>query len=108
VRAAKDGFFAVLAAEIGESPIPYDVYLVDLRYADPALLDDVPRKGVKWWSEHKTADWIIDLGPEGGDAGGYIVASGTPEDIASREESYTGQYLRPYLARRIARRRRAG
>src|SRR6266850_3625197 len=67
VRAAKDGFFAVLAAEIGESPIPYDVYLVDLRYADPALLDDVPRKGVKWWSEHKTADWIIDLGPEGGD-----------------------------------------
>src|SRR5437870_1392152 len=56
----------------------------------------------------KTADWIIDLGPEGGDAGGYIVATGTPEDIASREESYTGQYLRPYLARRIARRRRAG
>ena len=56
----------------------------------------------------KTADWIIDLGPEGGDAGGHIVATGTPEDIASSEASYTGQYLRPYLARRAARRRRAG
>jgi len=56
----------------------------------------------------KTADWIIDLGPEGGDAGGHIVATGTPEDIASSEVSYTGQYLRPYLARRAARRRRAG
>ena len=56
----------------------------------------------------KTADWIIDLGPEGGDAGGHIVATGTPEDIASSEASYTGQYLRPYLARRTARRRRAG
>jgi excinuclease ABC subunit A len=56
----------------------------------------------------KTADWIIDLGPEGGDAGGHIVATGTPEDIASSEASYTGQYLRPYLARRPTRRRRAG
>jgi len=56
----------------------------------------------------KTADWIIDLGPEGGDAGGHIVATGTPEDIASSERSYTGQYLRPYLARRAVRRRRAG
>src|SRR5260370_1246364 len=48
----------------------------------------------------KTADWIIDLGPEGGSGGGRIVAQGTPEDIASSEDSYTGQYLRPYLARR--------
>ncbi len=56
----------------------------------------------------KTADWIIDLGPEGGDAGGHIVATGTPEDIASSEESYTGQYLSPYLARRPTQRRRAG
>ena len=56
----------------------------------------------------KTADWIIDLGPEGGDAGGHIVATGTPEDIAANDGSYTGQYLRPYLARRMARRRRAG
>jgi len=56
----------------------------------------------------KTADWIIDLGPEGGDAGGHIVATGTPEDVASSEASYTGQYLRPYLARRVVCRRRAG
>jgi len=56
----------------------------------------------------KTADWIIDLGPEGGDAGGHIVATGTPEEVALREESYTGQYLRPHLARRPAQRRRTG
>jgi excinuclease ABC subunit A len=56
----------------------------------------------------KTADWIIDLGPEGGDGGGHIVATGTPEDIAAVEESHTGQYLRPYLARQPSRRRRAG
>jgi excinuclease ABC subunit A len=53
----------------------------------------------------KTADWIIDLGPEGGDQGGHIVATGTPEEIARRDDSYTGQYLRPSLARRPARRR---
>jgi excinuclease ABC subunit A len=56
----------------------------------------------------KTADWIIDLGPEGGDAGGHIVATGTPEDIAVSEKSYTGQYLSPYLARRPVQRRRTG
>jgi excinuclease ABC subunit A len=48
----------------------------------------------------KTADWIIDLGPEGGAKGGRIVASGTPEDVASMPESFTGQYLAPYLKRR--------
>jgi excinuclease ABC subunit A len=48
----------------------------------------------------KTADWIIDLGPEGGDGGGRIVASGTPEDVAKVKESYTGKYLRDLLARR--------
>ncbi len=45
----------------------------------------------------KTADYIIDLGPEGGDAGGYIVASGIPEEVASNNGSYTGQFLRRYL-----------
>ena len=45
----------------------------------------------------KTADWIIDLGPEGGTKGGCIVAEGTPEDVAVATESYTGQYLAPYL-----------
>lgn len=41
----------------------------------------------------KNADWVIDLGPEGGDAGGYIIAEGTPEDVAKNRASYTGQYL---------------
>ena len=47
----------------------------------------------------KVADWIIDLGPEGGDAGGYIVAEGTPEQVAQVEASYTGQFLKKYLNR---------
>ena len=51
----------------------------------------------------KTADWIIDLGPEGGDGGGHIVATGTPEDVAAADASHTGQYLRPYLARQPSR-----
>jgi excinuclease ABC subunit A len=45
----------------------------------------------------KTADWVIDLGPEGGDAGGHIVFEGTPEDLANCEASHTGRLLRPYL-----------
>ena len=45
----------------------------------------------------KTADWIIDLGPEGGTKGGFIVAEGAPEDVAVTTKSYTGQYLAPYL-----------
>ena len=45
----------------------------------------------------KSADHIIDLGPEGGDEGGYVVASGTPEEVVQVPESYTGQYLKPYL-----------
>jgi excinuclease ABC subunit A len=45
----------------------------------------------------KSADWIIDLGPEGGDAGGYLVAEGTPEEVAQVEASYTGQFLRDIL-----------
>ena len=46
----------------------------------------------------KTADWIIDMGPEGGDKGGQIVATGTPEDVAKNPRSYTGQYLAPHLS----------
>jgi excinuclease ABC subunit A len=46
----------------------------------------------------KTADWVIDLGPEGGDRGGRIIAEGTPEQIVHVRESYTGQYLRKALA----------
>jgi excinuclease ABC subunit A len=45
----------------------------------------------------KTADYIIDMGPEGGDKGGTVIAEGTPEQIAKVEKSYTGQYLRQYL-----------
>ena len=48
----------------------------------------------------KTADWIIDLGPEGGDGGGEIVAAGAPEDVAHTPVSYTGAFLKPVLARR--------
>jgi excinuclease ABC subunit A len=48
----------------------------------------------------KTADWVIDLGPEGGDGGGRIIAQGTPEEVAAAEGSYTGQYLRAALARK--------
>jgi excinuclease ABC subunit A len=61
----------------------------------------------------KTADWIIDLGPEGGSGGGTIVAIGTPEEIVENEESYTGKYLRnvlkrtPAMARKASRRTRA-
>ena len=47
----------------------------------------------------KTADWILDLGPEGGDGGGRIVAEGTPEDIAANPGSYTGRFLAPLLMR---------
>ena len=45
----------------------------------------------------KTADWLIDLGPEGGDAGGEIIAEGTPEDVVACEKSYTGQFLKSRL-----------
>ena len=56
----------------------------------------------------KTADWIIDLGPEGGDAGGEIVAAGTPEQIARDKRSYTGAFLKPVLARARASRATPG
>jgi excinuclease ABC subunit A len=46
----------------------------------------------------KQADWIVDLGPEGGDDGGEVIAAGSPEEVAEIDESYTGQYLRGVLA----------
>ena len=52
----------------------------------------------------KTADWIVDLGPEGGNGGGQIIASGTPEDVAREKGSYTGQFLAPMLKKRRKRR----
>ncbi len=50
----------------------------------------------------KTADWIIDLGPEGGDGGGEIVGAGPPEAIVREKRSYTGEFLKPVLGRRKA------
>ena len=50
----------------------------------------------------KTADWVIDLGPEGGDGGGRIIAQGTPEDVAENPASFTGQYLRHVLGKKKA------
>jgi excinuclease ABC subunit A len=49
----------------------------------------------------KTADWLVDLGPEGGDGGGEIIATGTPEDVADNPASFTGEYLRPLLGRAL-------
>ncbi len=53
----------------------------------------------------KTADWLIDLGPEGGDGGGEIIAVGTPEDVAANKQSFTGQYLKPLVGVRPKARR---
>ena len=48
----------------------------------------------------KTADYIIDMGPEGGDMGGEVIATGTPEKVAQNKKSYTGQYLKKVLERK--------
>ena len=53
----------------------------------------------------KTADWILDIGPEGGSGGGQIIATGTPEDIAAVKKSYTGQFLAPMLSANKARKK---
>ncbi len=50
----------------------------------------------------KTADWVVDLGPEGGEGGGEVVATGTPEEVAAHPRSYTGRFLAPVLARQGA------
>ncbi|MGI6283813.1 excinuclease ABC subunit UvrA [Caproicibacterium lactatifermentans] len=101
-----------LAAELSKRPTGRTIYILDepttgLHMADVHRLINVLQKLVDNGNtvvviEHnldliKTADWIIDLGPEGGDAGGNIVAQGTPEQVAAVPESYTGQYLRKML-----------
>ena len=53
----------------------------------------------------KTADWIIDLGPEGGDGGGEVIATGTPEDVAANKRSFTGEYLQPLVGETRAKQR---
>ena len=114
-----------LSTELSRRDTGRTVYILDeptvgLHFADVAKLLDVLHRLVDAGNtvvviEHnldviKTADWIIDLGPEGGDGGGYIVATGTPEEVARAEASHTGQYLRPYLTARLPapQRRKAG
>ena len=64
-----------------------------------AALDQFIEHGEELIDVIKTADWIIDLGPEGGDGGGEIVAIGTPEKVAKEKRSWTGKYLKPMLSR---------
>ena len=101
-----------LSTELSKRSTGKTVYILDepttgLHIADVHKLTEVLHKLVDSGNtviviEHnldliKTADHIIDLGPEGGDYGGYIVAQGTPEDVVSCNESFTGQYLKPLL-----------
>ena len=109
-----------LAKELSKRATGRTLYILDepttgLHFHDVAKLLEVLHELVEQGNsvvviEHnleviKTADWIIDLGPEGGDGGGEIVAAGTPEDIANAERSYTGQFLAPVLRRRQTRRK---
>jgi excinuclease ABC subunit A len=103
-----------LASELAKSPTGHTLYVLDepttgLHFADVdnllRVLNRLVDKGhTVLVIEHnlevvKQADWIIDLGPEGGDAGGRIIAEGSPEDIAANPASYTGQFLRSRLKR---------
>jgi excinuclease ABC subunit A len=101
-----------LALELSKRDTGRTLYILDepttgLHFADIQLLLDVIHKlrdagNTIVIIEHnldviKTADWVIDLGPEGGDGGGEIIAEGTPEEVAHNKKSYTGKYLKPYL-----------
>jgi excinuclease ABC subunit A len=103
-----------LAKELSKRATGRTLYILDepttgLHFHDVAKLLEVLHELVETGNtvvviEHnlevlKTADWIIDLGPEGGDGGGEIVAAGTPEDIVREKRSYTGAFLKPVLAR---------
>ena len=112
-----------LAKELSKRATGRTLYILDepttgLHFHDVAKLLDVLHELVETGNtvvviEHnleviKTADWIIDLGPEGGDGGGEIVAAGTPDDIARTPVSYTGAFLKPVLARRARERKGKG
>jgi excinuclease ABC subunit A len=103
-----------LAKELCKRATGRTLYILDepttgLHFHDVAKLLDVLHELVEQGNsvvviEHnleviKTADWIIDLGPEGGDGGGEIVAAGSPEDVVNVKRSYTGQFLAPVLGR---------
>ena len=107
-----------LASELSKRDTGRTFYILDepttgLHFEDVRVLLDVLHRLVDRGNtvlviEHnldviKTADWIIDLGPEGGNRGGMIVASGNPEQVAAVTGSYTGQYLKPMLAARAKR-----
>ncbi len=110
-----------LAKELSKRATGRTLYILDepttgLHFHDVAKLLEVLHELVTTGNtvvviEHnleviKTADWIIDLGPEGGDGGGEIVAAGPPEAVAKEKRSYTGAFLKPVLARRGAERKR--
>jgi len=101
-----------LASELAKRPTGHTIYLLDepttgLHYEDVRKLLGVLSRLVDQGNtviviEHnldvvKTADWIIDLGPEGGDGGGTVVATGTPEEVARATESHTGRFLKAIL-----------
>jgi excinuclease ABC subunit A len=103
-----------LAAELSKRDTGRTFYILDepttgLHFEDVRLLLSVLHRLVDRGNtvlviEHnldviKTADWIVDLGPEGGLRGGQVVAQGSPEDVAGVKESYTGQSLRPLLGK---------
>ena len=110
-----------LAKELSKRATGRTLYILDepttgLHFHDVAKLLEVLHELVESGNtvvviEHnleviKTADWIIDLGPEGGDGGGEIVASGPPEAIVAEKRSYTGQFLKPVLSRQTKPRKR--
>jgi excinuclease ABC subunit A len=112
-----------LAKELAKRATGRTLYILDepttgLHFHDVAKLLDVLHELTDQGNtvvviEHnleviKTADWVIDLGPEGGDGGGEIVAAGTPEDIVKVARSYTGQFLKPVLARKAGPKRKKG
>jgi excinuclease ABC subunit A len=101
-----------LALELSKRDTGKTLYILDepttgLHFADIQLLLNVLHKlrdngNTIVVIEHnldviKTADWIIDLGPEGGYGGGEIIACGTPKDVSRIDKSYTGQYLKKYF-----------
>ena len=103
-----------LSSELSKRPTGHTIYILDepttgLHFEDIRRLLAVLSRLVDQGNtvvviEHnldviKTADWIIDMGPEGGDGGGLVIASGTPEKVAETPESHTGRFLAPLLAR---------
>lgn len=103
-----------LATELSKRSTGKTIYILDepttgLHFADVHKLIEILRRLSEGGNtvvviEHnldviKTADYIIDMGPEGGDGGGTVIASGTPEEVAENEKSYTGHYVKKYLER---------